>query len=70
MIGKYLFLEGGELMANNHSIAQRKYDDKNCRRVNLKLNLKTDEDILKKLANVDSIQGYIKQLIRKDLKQK
>lgn len=54
-------------MPNNHSIAQRKYDDKNCKRINLKLNLKTDEDILKKLEEVENIQGYIKQLIRKDL---
>lgn len=54
-------------MPNNHTIAQRKYDDKNCKRVGLKLNVKTDADILKKLDQVESIQGYIKNLIRNDI---
>jgi hypothetical protein len=33
----------------------------------LKLNLKTDADILEKLESVGNRQGYIKELIRKDL---
>lgn len=46
---------------------QERYDLKNTVRVNLKLNIKTDADILAKLQTVPNKQGYIKSLIRKDL---
>ena len=51
--------------------AQKKYDDANRDKfkcIQLKLNRETDADILEKLASVSSMQGYIKELIRKDLK--
>lgn len=44
-----------------------KYDKKNTKQISLKLNLKTDADILAKFKTVDNVQGYIKELIRKDL---
>lgn len=44
-----------------------KYDQANTKQIKLKLNLKTDEDILSKLESVDNIQGYIKDLIRADI---
>lgn len=47
--------------------AQAKYDAKNTRQVHLKLNRRTDWDILEKLSSVPSKQGYIKALIRSDL---
>lgn len=47
--------------------AIKKYDAKSTRQIHLKLNLKTDKDILDKLDSVESIQGYIKELIRKDI---
>lgn len=47
--------------------ATAKYDAENTIRVVMKLNKKTDSDILKKLEEVESKQGYIKKLIRKDL---
>lgn len=47
--------------------AQAKYDRANTRQITLKLNLTTDADILARLAEVDSMQGYIKQLIRRDI---
>lgn len=47
--------------------AQAKYDKENTTQVRLKLNLKTDLDILEKLASVPSKQGYIKGLIRADI---
>ena len=47
--------------------AQKKYDAENTRQVHLKLNRRTDEDVLKKLDTVPSMQGYIKELIRADL---
>ena len=47
--------------------AQRRYDAKNTRQVHIKLNRNTDKDVLDKLDEVPSKQGYIKRLIREDL---
>lgn len=50
--------------------AQKKYDKNNKGKfkvLTLKLNRESDSDVLEKLASVDSMQGYIKELIRKDL---
>lgn len=49
--------------------ATKKYQDENVKPVLLKLNKKTDADIIKKLSSVKSKQGYIKSLIRKDMEQ-
>lgn len=48
--------------------ATAKYDATHTKQVILKLNLKTDDDILSKLDQVPNKQGYIKELIRKNLK--
>lgn len=48
--------------------AQTKYDKNNTRSVLFKFNLTTDADILSKLEAVENKQGYIKELIRKDLR--
>ena len=50
--------------------AQRRYDEKNTRQVHIKLNLRTDKDVLERLDDVPSKQGYIKRLIRDDLERK
>ena len=47
--------------------AQAKYDKDNTVQVKLKLNKKTDADIIKRLSEADSKQGYIKELIRIDI---
>lgn len=47
--------------------AQERYDRKNTVQVKMKLNRKTDKDILEKLGSVPNKQGYIKELIRRDL---
>ena len=47
--------------------ASVKYDKKNTKVINFKFNLKTDADILEKLNQVGNKQGYVKQLIRKDI---
>lgn len=52
-----------------HLRASAKYDAKNTKQVMLKLNKKTDADILRKLDEVPNKQGYIKGLIREDIKQ-
>ena len=48
--------------------ASARYDERNTRQIKLKLNLREDADILAKLDSVDNKQGYIKGLIRADLK--
>lgn len=48
--------------------AREKYDSRMTTQIKMKLNNKTDADILAKLESVPSKQGYIKQLIRDDLK--
>lgn len=47
--------------------AVAKYDRENAVSLVMKLNRKTDQDILARLAAVDSKQGYIKRLIREDM---
>ena len=44
-----------------------KYDKANTRQIHLKLNLRTDADVIEALDNVKSKQGYIKGLIRADI---
>ncbi len=48
--------------------AQAKYDKSHTRSVLLKFNLTTDADILMRLDEVDNRQGYIKDLIRNDVR--
>ncbi len=48
--------------------AQAKYDRNNTRTVIMKLNISSDADILAKLDGIDNKQGYIKSLIRKDIR--
>ena len=49
--------------------ATEKYDKTHTKQIKLKLNLVTDADILQKLSEVSNIQGYIKELIRNDIKR-
>lgn len=46
---------------------QQKYDAANTTQLHLKLNRKTDADILAKLDSIGNKQGYIKSLIRKEI---
>ena len=50
--------------------AKEKYDKANTVQVRIKLNLNTDKDILEALERSGNKQGYIKELIRNDLKRK
>lgn len=49
------------------SKAHQKWVAQNTTRVVMNLNHNTDPDILEKLAEVPSKQGYIKELIRADI---
>ncbi len=48
---------------------QARYDATHTRRFGLKLNTVTDADVIAKLETAEEgIQGYIKRLIREDIK--
>lgn len=47
--------------------ASKKYNEKNTKLYPVKVNLRTEKDIYNKLESVDNVNGYIKQLIRKDI---
>lgn len=51
----------------NKQTTQARYDAKNTVQVKLKLGKTTDADILAQLEKVGNKQGYIKELIRKDI---
>jgi hypothetical protein len=55
-------------MADNYKYT-KKYDENNTIQIKLKLNCKTDADIIAYLNSVDNKQGTIKQLIRDKLSQ-
>lgn len=46
-----------------------KYEKENIKRFVLKLNIKTDNDIIQYLNTKDNINGYLKELVRKDYVQ-
>ena len=50
--------------------AVAKYDATHTRQIKMKLNLESDKDILEQLDSVENKQGYIKELIRADIKRK
>lgn len=54
-------------MATKRSISQARYDKESTRQIRLKLNLKTDADVLARLDAQANMQGYIKSLIRADI---
>ena len=48
--------------------AQLRYDRKNTKQIILKLNTKSDADIIGKLEEVGNKQGYLKDLVRCNLR--
>lgn len=61
-----LVLKGDDMNeARDRAIA--KYDAANTVQIKMKLNKKTDADILKRLEEVENKQGYLKALIRADI---
>lgn len=50
------------------SRASMKYTEKAVKQIHLALNKVTDADILEVLESYDNVQGYIKALIRRDIK--
>lgn len=54
-------------MAKKRSEIQARYDRTHCKYYSFKFNLVMDADIIQRLSEVESMQGYIKQLIRDDI---
>ena len=54
-------------MRKTHTEAQARYDKEHRRTYGFRLHNDIDKDIIDKLASVESMQGYIKMLIRADL---
>ena len=50
--------------------AVRKYDKTHTKQFLLKLNLQTDSDIIEHFERLDNVQGYIKELVRRDIKNR
>ena len=48
--------------------AVKRYNAVNVKMISLKLNRKTDKDILEHMETIENKQGYLKQLIRSDIK--
>ncbi len=47
-----------------------RYDARTAYKVSLKLNVNTDADLIDLLQRQPNIQGYLKELIRKELKNR
>ena len=45
------------------------YEKENLRQIRLKINRKTEPELLEWIEKQDNIQGYIKQLIREDMER-
>lgn len=47
--------------------ASMRYDAKNTVKFTVKLNRRTDRDLIERMESVSNKNGYIKELIRKDI---
>lgn len=46
-----------------------KYEKENIRQIRLKINRKTEPELIEWIEKQENIQGYIKRLIREDMKK-
>ena len=60
-------MTGWGISSESQIRAQAKYDRANTTRVSIKLNIHTDQDIIRWLWGQRSKQGSIKRLIREDI---
>lgn len=49
--------------------AEKKYQAANTKFLQIRLNFRTDQDILEKLSEEESMSGYVKRLIREDIRR-
>lgn len=57
----------GKKLTDAKRKAIKKYDAANTKQIHLKLNLKTDAQMIAWLDQKENVQGYIKDLIRSDM---
>ena len=57
-------------MQNKKIKYNTEYNKKNTKMVTLRLNVNTDGDIIKHLDSISNMSGYLKDLIRADIKKK
>ena len=62
-------MAGWGICSDSQIRAQAKYDSKYTTRVSLKLNTRTDQDVIQWLWKQKSMQGAIKQLIRNEIER-
>jgi hypothetical protein len=55
--------------SNAHTRANNKYNKANTKQYQVRLNLKTDADLIAKMESVPNKLGYIKSLIRADIEK-
>ena len=60
-------MAGWGISSDSQVRAQAAYDKKNTVRLSLKLNVRTDEDIIQWIRKQKSMQGTIKRLIREEI---
>lgn len=65
--GVYCHQRGDDM--NKSSEKSKRYQDKAIRRFTVKVNRFTEADILDRLEQQDSFQGYVKRLIREDMER-
>lgn len=56
-------------MPTPKSLRDARYDAKSSTRYALKLNNRTDADLIARLESVASVNGYIRRLIREDIRR-
>ena len=54
-------------MGISRTARDARYNTKSSRFFSLKFNRATDADLIERLESVDSVNGYIRQLIREDI---
>lgn len=56
-------------MPVQRSIRDARYNAKSSRFFGLKLNVKTDAALIERLDHADSVNGYLRRLIREDIER-
>lgn len=60
-------MSGWGITSDSQNRAQAAYDRRNTVRLSMKLNIRTDKDIIQWIRNQKSMQGTIKRLIRDEI---
>lgn len=56
-------------MAKTRTEIQNKYDAQHRKTYTIKLHIDNDADIIAKFASVPSVMGYVKKLVKEDIKR-